>query len=58
MKKVRIVHFWIGVIVSVFLLIESTTGIILYFNKGGEEKGRLRNKRKMRKRKEKVSMAI
>ncbi|KQL38020.1 hypothetical protein AN960_13730 [Bacillus sp. FJAT-25509] len=40
MKKVRVVHFWIGVIVSVFLLIESTTGIILYFNKGGEEKGR------------------
>ncbi|PGL67248.1 PepSY domain-containing protein [Bacillus sp. AFS055030] len=40
MKKVRVVHFWIGVIVSVFLLIESATGIILYFNKGEEEKGR------------------
>ena len=37
MKKVRIVHFWIGVIVSVFLLIESVTGIVLYFNKGHEE---------------------
>ncbi|WP_088042932.1 PepSY domain-containing protein [Bacillus sp. EAC] len=36
MKKVRIIHFWIGVIVSLFLLIESTTGIILYFDKGGE----------------------
>ncbi|PEJ56645.1 hypothetical protein CN692_16690 [Bacillus sp. AFS002410] len=40
MKKVRAIHFWIGVIVSVFLLIESTTGIILYFNKGGEERSR------------------
>ncbi|WP_430509606.1 hypothetical protein [Gottfriedia solisilvae] len=37
MKKVRIVHFWIGVIVSVFLLIESVTGIVLYFNKGHEK---------------------
>jgi uncharacterized iron-regulated membrane protein len=32
MKKIRIVHFWIGVIVSVYLLIQSTTGIILYFH--------------------------
>ncbi|MEH6937868.1 hypothetical protein V7056_08400 [Bacillus sp. JJ664] len=37
MRKVRVVHFWIGVIVSVFLLIESVTGIVLYFNKGHEE---------------------
>jgi hypothetical protein len=36
MKKVRAIHFWIGVIVSIFLLIESTTGIIMYFNKGDE----------------------
>lgn len=36
MKKVRVVHFWIGVIVSIFLLIESTTGIIMYFDKGGD----------------------
>ncbi|PGS47461.1 PepSY domain-containing protein [Bacillus sp. AFS041924] len=40
MHKVRVIHFWIGVIVSVFLLIESTTGIILYFNKGGEDRGK------------------
>ncbi|WP_088068437.1 PepSY domain-containing protein [Gottfriedia luciferensis] len=36
MKKVRVIHFWIGVIVSIFLLIESTTGIIMYFDKGGD----------------------
>ncbi len=36
MKKIRKVHFWIGVIVSIFLFIESTTGIIMYFNKGEE----------------------
>jgi len=39
MKKIRKVHFWIGVIVSIFLLIESTTGIIMYFNKGEDRPG-------------------
>ncbi|MET3196329.1 hypothetical protein [Bacillus sp. OAE603] len=37
MKKIRIVHFGLGVIVSVFLLTKSVTGIVLYFNKGHEE---------------------
>ena len=39
MKKIRKVHFWIGVIVSIFLFIESTTGIIMYFNKGADRSG-------------------
>lgn len=39
MKKIKKVHFWIGVIVSIFLFIESTTGIIMYFNKGAYRSG-------------------
>jgi hypothetical protein len=37
MKKVRRVHFWIGVIASIFLFIESLSGIIMYF--GGDNGG-------------------
>lgn len=35
MKKVRRLHFWVGIIVSIFLLIESVTGIYLYFQEQG-----------------------
>lgn len=32
MKKVRKIHFWIGIVAMVFLLIQSVTGLILYFS--------------------------
>ncbi|MGE8203832.1 PepSY-associated TM helix domain-containing protein [Heyndrickxia sp. NPDC080065] len=35
MKKIRQFHFWIGVILSIFLLIESVSGIYLYFQEQG-----------------------
>jgi uncharacterized iron-regulated membrane protein len=37
MKTMRKVHFWIGVIASLFLFIESLTGMVMYFN--GHERG-------------------
>ncbi|RLQ96204.1 PepSY-associated TM helix domain-containing protein [Falsibacillus albus] len=36
-KNVRKIHFWIGIIASLFLFIESLTGIVMYFN--GEDHG-------------------
>lgn len=33
MKQVRKIHFWIGIVAMVFLLIQSITGLTLYFNK-------------------------
>jgi uncharacterized iron-regulated membrane protein len=38
-KKTRTAHFWIGLIASLFLFIESGTGIIMYFN-GNKHEGR------------------
>ncbi|WKB36811.1 PepSY-associated TM helix domain-containing protein [Terrilactibacillus sp. S3-3] len=38
MRKVKRIHFfWIGVITSIFLLIESITGIYMYFQETGEK---------------------
>ncbi|GIP27496.1 hypothetical protein J23TS9_26260 [Paenibacillus sp. J23TS9] len=39
MKKVRKIHYWIGIIATVFLLIESATGMIMYFEEGGKRSG-------------------
>lgn len=32
MKRVRKIHFWIGIVAMVFLLIQSVTGLTLYFS--------------------------
>ncbi|WP_027410502.1 PepSY-associated TM helix domain-containing protein [Anoxybacteroides tepidamans] len=32
MKLMRKIHFWIGIIATIFLFIQSITGIVLYFN--------------------------
>ncbi|MGE6258128.1 PepSY domain-containing protein [Heyndrickxia sporothermodurans] len=37
MRKIRRLHFWIGVIISIFLLFESISGIYLYFQEQGRE---------------------
>jgi uncharacterized iron-regulated membrane protein len=37
MKKTRKVHYWIGVIASLFLFIESVSGIYLYFQEEGRK---------------------
>lgn len=44
MRKVRKIHFWIGIVAMVFLLIQSVTGLTLYFSKdepqlGGQPSG-------------------
>ncbi|EZP78580.1 pepSY-associated TM helix domain-containing protein [Parageobacillus genomosp. 1] len=39
MKTIRKIHFWIGLLASLFLFIESLTGLIMYVN--GEERGRI-----------------
>lgn len=39
MRSVRKIHYWIGIIATVFLLIESATGIIMYFQEGGKRSG-------------------
>lgn len=38
MRRIRALHFWIGVIASLFLFIESITGLIMYVT--GEERGK------------------
>jgi hypothetical protein len=38
MRRIRALHFWIGLIASLFLFIESLTGLIMYVN--GEERGK------------------
>ncbi|MCJ8013745.1 PepSY domain-containing protein [Paenibacillus sp. KQZ6P-2] len=43
MKKIRKIHMWIGIIATVFLLIESTTGIVLYLDQGDRRVGMERN---------------
>ncbi|WP_242225150.1 PepSY domain-containing protein [Bacillus cereus group sp. BfR-BA-01380] len=35
MKKMRTFHFWIGLISSLFIFIESATGIYMYFSEKG-----------------------
>lgn len=35
MKRMRKLHFWIGLIASVFIFIQSATGIYMYFNEKG-----------------------
>ncbi|GIN84945.1 hypothetical protein J6TS2_13310 [Heyndrickxia sporothermodurans] len=37
MRKIRRLHFWIGVIISIFLLFESISGIYLYFQEQERE---------------------
>lgn len=37
MRKIKKIHFWIGVITSIFLLIESVSGIYMYFQEKGEK---------------------
>ncbi|MBS4173999.1 PepSY domain-containing protein [Bacillus sp. FJAT-49736] len=37
MRKTRKIHYWIGIIASVFLFIESVSGIYLYFQEKGRE---------------------
>ncbi|MED5018580.1 PepSY-associated TM helix domain-containing protein [Paenibacillus chibensis] len=39
MRKIRKIHMWIGIIATVFLLIESVTGIIMYFDHGDRRVG-------------------
>ncbi|MWV42920.1 hypothetical protein GRF59_04705 [Paenibacillus sp. HJL G12] len=43
MKRIRKIHMWIGIIATVFLLIESTTGIIMYLDQGDRRTGMERN---------------
>ncbi|HDX9589712.1 TPA: hypothetical protein ROX98_002721 [Bacillus pseudomycoides] len=35
MKRMRKLHFWIGLIASLFIFIESATGIYMYFSEKG-----------------------
>ena len=39
MKMVRKIHFWIGIVAMVFLLIQSVTGLTLYFSKNEPQLG-------------------
>lgn len=39
MKKIRQIHFWVGIITAAFLFVQSITGIVLYFQQKGGDKG-------------------
>ncbi len=39
MKKMRKLHFWIGVIASVFVFVEALTGLYLFAAESGEHRG-------------------
>lgn len=43
MKTVRRIHFWIGIVAMVFLLIQSVTGLTLYFSAEEPQGGRQPN---------------